>query len=402
MTLVTQSSFGWLDADPERRRQILEVLDSFADKTTVDDLGIGTIRDALADTMFPGTSVLHTRLRYVLLVAWALRQAGEKSTVDQMWAELRRYEWRTLASLQAGGEDQGVIGSRAQRTLQRMPSSIYSSALRSWGIRKSSTIGAYFQLCHLRSRQADLWLAELGSQNQYGTGLDPNLPSEPHGLLEEANFALRQDEGQYLRERIRRSHPGSLFAWLADHEPLDLSTVQAPWELEAHTALPDNLHQLVETARGVSFTIHGASLLYNQALAEKSQDEERVQEYKRRLTEWFNSQEAQDPLPSFRPADLLRVFPEATVRRVKSSREFLHEWTDHLRSAVSAEDLCRDAGVRHLISRREHRMKGKRARLYNPAALDQWSGASGTGRLTFRWPVVRQHLADLYAAEVPS
>lgn len=396
MTSVTRSSFGWLDSDPERRRQMLEVLDSFADKTTVDDLGIGTMRDALADTMFPGTSVLHTRLRYVLLVAWGLRQAGEQPSVDQMWSELRQHEWRTLTSLQKGGEEQGVIGSRAQKSLRRMPSSIYSSALQSWGIRKPSTIGAYFQLCHLRSRHQDPWAGELGGQNAPGSGLDPNLPAAPSGLLRETSFALRQEEAEYLRERIRRSHPHSLFAWLTDHAPVDLTGSNAPWETTVE--LPEQMQELVEVSRGVSFAILGASLAYNLALAEKREDSERVHHYEAALNAWFSDGEHDAPLPSFSPRELIGVLSESMVRRVESSRGFLAEWTEYVRRASSAESLYRDSG--ELISRRERQMKGKRARLYNSAALDQWSGASGTSRLTYRWPVVRQHLEDLYAAGV--
>jgi hypothetical protein len=62
------STFGWLDADNEQRRRMLEVVDLFKEEGTLDELGIGSIRDALADSLFPGTSYLHTRLRYVLFI----------------------------------------------------------------------------------------------------------------------------------------------------------------------------------------------------------------------------------------------------------------------------------------------------------------------------------------------
>ncbi len=51
------STFGWLDTDSEQRRRMLEVVDLFKEEGTVDELGIGSIRDALADSLFPGTSV---------------------------------------------------------------------------------------------------------------------------------------------------------------------------------------------------------------------------------------------------------------------------------------------------------------------------------------------------------
>ena len=52
----------------------------------------------------------------------------------------------------------------------------------------------------------------------------------------------------------------------------------------------------------------------------------------------------------------------------------------------------------NLISSRERQIKGGRARLVNQSALDRWSGASGLGRLDFRWTIGRSHLMDLYAA----
>src|ERR1700736_4313543 len=46
------STFGGLDTDSEQRRKMIEVVDLFQEEGTVDELGIGSIRDALADS-FP-------------------------------------------------------------------------------------------------------------------------------------------------------------------------------------------------------------------------------------------------------------------------------------------------------------------------------------------------------------
>ncbi len=48
-----------------------QVIDLFREKGTLDELGIGAIRDALSDLLFPGTSTIQTRPRYFLLVPWA-------------------------------------------------------------------------------------------------------------------------------------------------------------------------------------------------------------------------------------------------------------------------------------------------------------------------------------------
>jgi len=73
------STFGWLDTDSEQRRKMLEVVGLFKEEGTVDELGIGSIRDAIANSLFPGTSVLHTRLRYVLFIPWLMQRAAARA-----------------------------------------------------------------------------------------------------------------------------------------------------------------------------------------------------------------------------------------------------------------------------------------------------------------------------------
>ena len=55
------SSFTWLDYSEQERRKMLDVVDLFKEQNTRDELGIGAIRDALADQFFPGTGTVQTR-----------------------------------------------------------------------------------------------------------------------------------------------------------------------------------------------------------------------------------------------------------------------------------------------------------------------------------------------------
>lgn len=72
------SSFGWLDTDPTEHHHMLEVVNLFREHGSVDEFGIGPIHGALSDALFPGTSVLHTRLRYVLFIPWLMQQASRR------------------------------------------------------------------------------------------------------------------------------------------------------------------------------------------------------------------------------------------------------------------------------------------------------------------------------------
>jgi len=55
------SAFVWLDYSERERRKMLDVVDLFREHDTRDELGIGSVRDAFADLLFPGTSTIMTR-----------------------------------------------------------------------------------------------------------------------------------------------------------------------------------------------------------------------------------------------------------------------------------------------------------------------------------------------------
>jgi len=54
-----------------------------------------------------------------------------------------------------------------------------------------------------------------------------------------------------------------------------------------------------------------------------------------------------------------------------------------------------DEAARMLIRARERQTKAGLARLHNSRALERWSGASGLGRLTFRWDDARTIVTDI-------
>ena len=49
------SAFAWLDSSEHERRRALDVIDLFGQSETVDELGLGTVRDTIADVLSAGT-----------------------------------------------------------------------------------------------------------------------------------------------------------------------------------------------------------------------------------------------------------------------------------------------------------------------------------------------------------
>ena len=56
---VVASAVGWLDQSEEQQRKMREIIALFAETGTIDDIGIGAVRDAFSEVLFPGLSLIH-------------------------------------------------------------------------------------------------------------------------------------------------------------------------------------------------------------------------------------------------------------------------------------------------------------------------------------------------------
>lgn len=392
------STLGWLDTDNEQRRKMLEVVDLFKEEGTVDELGIGSIRDALANALFPGTSVLQTRLRYVLFVPWLMQQAthGNRSATE-MSARFRESEYQLIYALGAGGEKLGVIGNTARAKLKRMPSSMYWAAMGTWNIRSGDlSPDAYFRRQHeyrrLASRAARADDPEARDLSPI-KDLDPNLPSAPSGFLGKVDFALRPEDEQYLSDMIAASTPDSMLAWLIREQPENLPNYV--WQVDNLGQAPEKLQDLIDHARRFHTVIHGAIVLYNLLLARKNDQEELVANYEAALQLWRSELQSAGALDNWSRAAWWSSIRRYNPRLRPATMNFVNSW---LELADLDIELGTDPAAINLINARERQIKGGRARFVNQAALDRWSGSSGLSRLDYRWSVARRHLQDLYDA----
>lgn len=56
-------NLGWVDFSKSDRDTVLSVLRQLTESGAMDELGIGTVRDAFADILFPGTCWRNWRMR---------------------------------------------------------------------------------------------------------------------------------------------------------------------------------------------------------------------------------------------------------------------------------------------------------------------------------------------------
>jgi hypothetical protein len=120
------STFTWLDYSEHERRKMLDVIELFGDRTTRDELGLGGVRDAFADQLFPGTSTIQTRAKYFLFIPWVYLLLERKQTPSAaVAAKSRKLETELILALAESEDKEGIIGRRSKENLQRLPSNIY-------------------------------------------------------------------------------------------------------------------------------------------------------------------------------------------------------------------------------------------------------------------------------------
>jgi hypothetical protein len=395
------SHFGWVDFAEEDRQRMLDVVQLFREQDTRDEMGIGAIRDALADFFFPGTSTIQTRARYMLFVPWIYLGLERKHVPAATIADrARRDEIKLIYALLKSDDTFGLIGKEAKDRLQRLPSSIYWSGLGSWGIRRfpGSQYQYHRSLDTFYARKKQLVVDD--DREPVGGSLNenwhPGIPEPPEKLLEATEFALTQDEAQYLQDRILIQHPDSLLAILVTAN--EYMVTDFVWNHPIVHSLPENLCQEIKHAQNFSETIHGAALLYNLMLARARRHEEWIENFETRLNSWASNLSARwhelaawhDYLEAFWSSSALKM-----ARIPYRTRVFVDEWLRLLFSQARAGSMAENKDAQRLVHDREVQLKHARARLENPRALELWLGASGDGQLDFRWTTTSNIVNDI-------
>ena len=395
------STIAWLDTTAEEQRVARELIALFTQTESRDELGIGQVRDAFSESLFPGTSVIQTRARYFLFVPWCYRDGKARGTSgERCRVRGERQERQLIAtfleSRDNGESDElsGLIGIRAGTTVKTLPSTIYWGALYRYGILTHDTDRSHLGLreptdpdpaTELASREIGDWEA--------------GLPEAPGGFPERVpgGFDLTYDEAAWLADRILMTTQGTALSHLLERREQISSEAEFPWE-----SIPELQFEELHHARLFSTVMHGAALLYNLLVAERYEQNPQltrldslVDSYRDWLQEWADESIA----PIFgqvRSWDVDRMWQMIAARNPRvhpATQLFVNSWISAVKQGQSAF-ASDDRGLRQLVHQREAR-KGNQSRLVNERMLATWSGASGAGQLAYRWGTVRVLVDDI-------
>jgi len=391
------SRFGWLDTDDAQRRAMLSVVELFKDEGTVDEIGIGAVRDSVSDRLFPGTSVLLTRARYFLMIPWLVKQTVESTAApSEAQARLRSLEGRLIHSLLRGGETDGVIGRTAKDKLKRMPSVAYWAALGRYELRNPELSIEGLLRTDITGRQVQQRQVTPddpgAARDQARSSLHPDLPPAPAELLDQVTLELTAEESDFLIDRITTTTKGSLFAWLLTHQ--QPSDVDYAWEHPAGEAFPDEAQEYVDAGRRFHCLSHGAALTYNRVLAGLREDDELIAAYDDEIADWGEELAELDPFATDWSLGALWALMERHGKGVTfPTRDFLEKWVAGVRTDGAA--AAHNPAMQQLLRQREISLKGGRARVANRDALNAWTGRAGLVRLDYRWGVTQRLVNDL-------
>ena len=159
---------GYINFSQEEKNNLYKVIQSIRDHHAIDELGIGRIRDALSNKMFPGMSTLHNRAKYFAVLPYLYYHAekGRYNSVREVRQRVLDLEIKLTRQLVEGcksldpRENYGITGSKmieqAERNSSKYvkydPSYIYWGGLVTYELVK--TDGNVYQLIYERSRKA--------------------------------------------------------------------------------------------------------------------------------------------------------------------------------------------------------------------------------------------------------
>ncbi|WP_233787534.1 DUF6361 family protein [Pseudomonas yangonensis] len=394
-----RSQLGWVDFSNEDRDRVKHALSQLAQPGTLDELGIGGLRDAFADLMFPGFSTLQTRAKYFISVPRIIRDYLQLSCARQRKQPFGHYleeqEAQLSELLRERHRDSGQTGisgfslQKGER-VSRQPSSIYWVGLRTWKL--IYTQGSLRQFAQAVGSADEPWEAQ---PDEAGDDSDAYSPSrlvhldryEPDWLAS-VSIELTESEARFLSEKFKAGPEYNLATELERSGLREQALVKgrdgfpalAAW-VGGQAQLPRQTRDNVAMAQAFSELIYGAHLRLNILLVRNGA------EYRPLLNSYSDEWDAWRSQAHAQPQEIGQWLAHTQVVLPDHTRAFLDNW------ARGIAGNAREAELDRLIEAQARANKNQRSILNRRLPEDfKWHGMA---RLDYRWAQVRNVLRDI-------
>lgn len=369
-----------------------------------DEVGFLALHQAYADRFFPGTSVLHTRLRYVLFVPWIYERLAARPRLERA-DRLVEQEEIQLAGRLKKSQAEGVIGGRTYpEPTSQPPTMVYWTALGTWGILRPvlgqlpsrAALHQAFSRRQPASRQTDDDQQPL-EPGQHPFGTLPRPPKSWEEIGKPLTFNLEESEQVYLLQRLSavvrdgEAVRQSLIARLAERAT-DPGNSEFPWDATIAAAADHEDRAALSRASKVAALSAIGRAIYAAIVEELRESDglatpRRHRDHLKTIVAKYK-RAALSLAPDELPDDVEYLRGRAILEIVKASQKWLKGSGSYMQ-------------LREEYATAEQTRKGPRARL--PHSLSarnkraEWDADEHpeAAPLHFRWGVVQRLLQDL-------
>ena len=382
---------GYIHTNKEEQSKALQVLKMTSESVALDELGIGRIRDAFADLMFPGISTLHKHIKYFSLMPQLYKKATEKcyNRISEVKAEIIRLEKIMTKNLYEGsmvkwgitGSD--MIGKGVNNYVKYDPAYIYNSGLQTFEILRSTQLHEliYSSSKSLHDSPKTYYTEDEDSANdsteKAGLFQFCSFPSVDYDFTERCSLDLTKEDRSFITEHILKANAckHTLLRYLVDN---DTFILPQKFDEFIYESLPKELAELQDFARRFANFIYLVHVRYNYIFSEYK-DNEMLEEFNE-LVEQYNSSNT----------NIDAVLATVNLRE-NSSKAFCKE----VERCISTYKINGYNELDQLIINREKRVKGSRRKIDNPSYLYDRNNRIHYYKLTYRWETVRQFIEEL-------
>ena len=387
------SVFGWIDFSPSDRALVKEAIAGMKEEGTLDELGIGQIRDAFADLLFPGFSTIQTRAKYFITIPRILRdyintppkERGKFSSyLEQIENRLAKKLVETHDETEAG-----IIGKTRIYTggVSRRPSVIYWNGLKIFDLIETTLSLADFgkllqqTVPTLESRhEEDLEGTDLSLKSKI------KLPNVQDDWFAHLTVQLSKKEAYFLQDKLSATPAllHSIPAQLIKTQSLETILSKKSFNelcnyVLSYEQIALKTQNTLQAAQEFAKVIRGAHIRYNIILARRNSYEDSIHKYEEKYSKWYDQHRQ---LLSTDHADfwfsvLEKKLPLRTINFVK---QFMHK--------ALSQNLN---DIDHFIMQRASYTKRNRSLLYKKVN-DKWAGIR---HLDYRWSTVIGILQDI-------
>lgn len=379
------AQIGWIDFSNRDRKRAQQLMSLIRPEGQLDELGVGYLRDALANLLFPGISTIQTRAKYFFIVPHILRDYRQLSAAErrrttprQFLKEKENQVKNKLRERYNNQEGLGIIGVTLKHNqyIKRNASEIYWAGLQTFGFMNGE---GHSLKQYLRNMAAEHTL-ELTRSDEEGDDADSNDDSSL-ALMTPANkdwfddlqLLLDEQEADFFQTQVRLLEKVQQYAvmpqLLKDEELLEAFLHATNFQefvlgsLDHDMAAP--VKKLLQLAFDFALVMEGVHLLYNHLLQHHFFEENYDDLFKQEWMDWRKSlMDEMIDYAAFNPELLF-----AYARRSRpNTEEFIRRWWQLIR--LSPANAAPAAAMQELVKQREQITKGKKSRLSKPASAN--------------------------------